>query len=155
VLDRARKAETEATALKTQLKTEQTNSKKTLRDMETELTESKALSQRSEREYITLRESIKGLVEGWKADTDGLKEEMRVREENWKKQEEELGRKYRSLVEQVEAERKTRGGIEELRKEDQRIAAEIEDFLKEEIAKLKEEIERSSRESDEAVVLAK
>lgn len=61
--------------MKTRLKNEQTTSKKTLCKMEIALTESTALSQRSEHEYLTLLKD----VGGWKSDT-ALKEEMPKRD---------------------------------------------------------------------------
>ncbi len=79
LLERARKAEAEASSLKAQLKSETSTSKKTLRGMESSLAEATALSQKSEREYITLRDSIKGLVESFKTDAERLREEMRKR----------------------------------------------------------------------------
>lgn len=81
LLDRARKAEGEAAALKAQLKSETTSSKKSLKEMEGALSESTALSQKSEREYLTLRDSIRGMTEGWKADVGALREELKSREE--------------------------------------------------------------------------
>src|SRR5882762_3891669 len=81
VLERARKAETEAASLKTQLKAETINNKKSIRDMEAALSESTALSQKSEREYITLRDSLKSMTESWKQDIERLRDEMRKKEE--------------------------------------------------------------------------
>ena len=63
MLERARKAEAEVISLKSQLKNETTTSKKTIRDMESSLTECTARTQKAEREYAVLRDSIKGLVE--------------------------------------------------------------------------------------------
>jgi hypothetical protein len=60
-LERARKAEAEAVAPKAQLKTETTTSKKLLRETETALAESTALSSKCEREYIALGDSLRGM----------------------------------------------------------------------------------------------
>jgi hypothetical protein len=69
VLERARKAEAKVVSLKAQLKAETTSSKKSLCEMEVALTESTqagtALSSKSEREYITLRDSLKGMKTAW------------------------------------------------------------------------------------------
>ena len=84
MLERARKAEAETVTLKTQLKAETTNSKKSLREMEAALAESTALSSKSEHEYITLRDSLKGMKVAWRADVDSLREDMCKREERWR-----------------------------------------------------------------------
>jgi hypothetical protein len=47
--------------------------------MEAALSESSALFKKSEREYIILQDSIKGIVENWKSDTENLRDGMRKR----------------------------------------------------------------------------
>jgi predicted nucleic acid-binding Zn-ribbon protein len=155
VLERARKAESEAAALKAQLKSETSTAKKTLRELETALTESTALSQRSEREYITLRESIKGMVEGWKTDTENLREEMRKREERWRKEAEMVGQKYRKLVEEVKAVQDERGTVEALRAEDHKTTKELEDAFREELDRLKAEVARTDEATGTACETAR
>ncbi|KAJ6488066.1 hypothetical protein DFH09DRAFT_1209896 [Mycena vulgaris] len=150
VLERARKAEAEATTLRTQLKSETSTSKKTIREMETALTESTALSQKSEREYITLRDSLKGLVEGWKSDTDRLREEMTKREEKWRGEAESVGKKYRLLLEEIQASGEGRAEIKRAREEEQAASRELEKAWQEEIERLKAEVDKSSKESEEA-----
>ncbi|KAJ6619935.1 hypothetical protein B0H10DRAFT_2163738 [Mycena sp. CBHHK59/15] len=150
VLDRARKAEAEAATLKTQLKTETGTAKKTIREMESALAESTALSQKSEREYITLRESMKGLVESWKNDTERLREEMTRREEKWRGEAESVGKKYRLLVEEIQSASEGRAEVKRVREEDAAAARELEKAWQDEIARLKGEVERSAKESDEA-----
>ncbi|KAF7370473.1 hypothetical protein MSAN_00679100 [Mycena sanguinolenta] len=150
VLERARKAEAEAAALKTQLKTETTTSKKAVRDMETALAESTALSQKSEREYITLRDSIKGLVEGFKSDTDRLRAEMTKREEKWRGEAESAGKKYRLLLEKIKDAGEGRAEIKAAREAEQAAQRELQKGWQEEIQRLKEEIDRSSKESEES-----
>ncbi|KAJ7043781.1 hypothetical protein C8F04DRAFT_1073271 [Mycena alexandri] len=149
VLDRARKAEAEAATLKTQLKSETGTSKKALREMETALAESTALSQKSEREYITLRDSIKALVEGFKSDTARLREEMTKREEKWRGEAESVGKKYRLLLEEIKGAGEGRAEIQAAREADAVAAQELEKGWQEEIARLKGEVERSSKESEE------
>lgn len=61
--------------------------------MEAATSEAVAVSQRSEREYLALRESVAGLVEGWKGDVKELRGEMKKREERWSKDAEETGAK--------------------------------------------------------------
>jgi chromosome segregation ATPase len=155
VLERARKAEADATSLKSQLKTETTNSKKALREMEAALSESTALSQKSEREYITLRDSIQGLVDSWKTDTERLREEMRKREEKWRKEAELVGSKYKKLVEDVRTAHTDRAKVTDLRVEVDHVSKEIEDGFREEIERLKAEVEQSSEDSETAGQIAK
>ena len=135
MLERARKAEAEVISLKSQLKNETTTSKKTIRDMESSLTECTARTQKAEREYAVLRDSIKGLVSSFERDAVSLREEMARREEKLKTESEEMGRKYRSLLEAVRKERES-GGLGEVRwllHENKRIAENMEVALKEEL----------------------
>jgi hypothetical protein len=155
VLERARKAEAEAATLKTQLKTETTTSKKTVQEMKTALSESSALSQKSEREYLTLRDSIKGLVESWKIDTERLREEMRLREEKWKAEAESASKKYNELLEEVKSAEVTRTELKVLQEEDKKVAKKVERAWQDDISKLKEEVDRSSKESDDTKNIAK
>ncbi|GLB41642.1 hypothetical protein LshimejAT787_1002420 [Lyophyllum shimeji] len=155
VLERARKAEAEAAALKTQLKTETTTAKKSVQEMKTALSESTALSQKCEREYITLRDSIKGLVESWKADTERLREEMLKREEKVKAEAEAVGKKYKLLLEEVRNAEGGRAEVKKLRELDKRVAEDVEQAWKDEIARLKAEVEKSSKESEAAAATAR
>ncbi|KAJ8516491.1 hypothetical protein ONZ45_g6203 [Pleurotus djamor] len=155
VLERARKAEAEAAQLKAQLKTETTTSKKSLREMESALTESTALSQKSEREYITLRDSVKGLVEGFKSDTDKLRDEMRKREDKLRAECESVGRKYKRLLEEVKNAETQRKHVKELREEDKKKEKEVESMWTQQVEKMKAEVERHSAESQKASNTAK
>ncbi|KAK7012851.1 hypothetical protein R3P38DRAFT_3402288 [Favolaschia claudopus] len=155
VLERARKAEAEATTLKTQLKSETTTSKKTMREMETALAESTALSSKSEREYITLRDSMKGLVEGFKSDTDRLRAEMTKREEKLRGEAESAGKKYRKLLEEIKGSGEGRAEIKAAREADQAAERELENGWQEEIRQLKEEVNRSNTESEETAETAR
>jgi len=89
--------------LKSQLKTDTTTTKKAMKEMDAQLTEAKAISQRSEREYITLRDSIRHLTEQWQKEVQDLKEEFQSKEDTWRKQIEDSGSKYRSLMKLVQA----------------------------------------------------
>ncbi|EAU90405.2 hypothetical protein CC1G_00789 [Coprinopsis cinerea okayama7 len=155
VLERARKAEAEAAALKQQLKSETTTSKKTLREMEAALAESTALSSKSEREYITLRDSIKGMVESWKRDTDRLREEINKREAKWKAEGEKIAKDYKQLVQELKKAEKAREDLEKLKKQDEVKNKEVEQMWSDEIAKMREELEKSNQETDKAVKTAK
>ena len=150
VLDRARKAEAEAVALKAQLKAETTSSKKSLREMETALTESTALSSKSEREYIALRDSLKGMKSTWRADVESLREDMRKREEKWRSEADTAGKKYTKLVEESKARRTDVQNVEKLREEDARIRCEVEEEFREQIRALKEQVQSSSAASQKA-----
>lgn len=149
VLERARKAETESTALKTQLKSETSTSKKTIREMELALAESTALSQKSEREYITLRDSIKSLTESWKADTDRLRDEMRRREERLRNEAESVGKKYRLLLEEIKTNKDSSESVKKLIEEDKKAGKAVEQSWLDEIEKLKEEIQRSTEQGEQ------
>lgn len=155
VLERARKAEAEAMSLKTQLKTETTTTKKAMREMEAALNESTALSQKCEREYITLRDSIKGLVESFKTDTDRLRDEMRHREEKWRSEAEGVGKKYRLLLEKIKGAEEERTDVKKLFEEEKRLNKEVEQAWLEDIQKVKGEVERNNRETEEATDTAK
>ena len=157
MLERARKAEAEVISLKSQLKNETTTSKKTIRDMESSLTECTARTQKAEREYAVLRDSIKGLVESFQTDALTLREEVKRREDKLKADAEEMGRKYRLLLEQVQKERES-GGLGEIKwllHENKRLTEQMEKVLKEEMGELRGEVDRHAQESDEAIQTAK
>ncbi|KZS90772.1 hypothetical protein SISNIDRAFT_457377 [Sistotremastrum niveocremeum HHB9708] len=154
VLERARKAEAEAQQLKTQFKTESTASKKAVREMESQLTESQALSQKSEREYITLKASIKDLVDGWHRDLEGLKADFAKREEAMKKEAEEVAVKYRSLMKLVQATQSERARLAALKEEKVKVETELENNFRAELESLKEQVSKSSLDQEAANKLA-
>lgn len=159
VLERARKAEAEVISLKSQLKLETTNSKKSIRDMDSTLADATARSQKAEREYVVLRDSLKGLVASFQADTDSLREEMRRREEKVMREAEEMGKRYRQLVEEVRKEREEGGAglgeVKQLKEKNDRIRKEVEESFREDIEQLRAEVEKSGKESEEAWRTAK
>ena len=157
VLERARKAETEAASLKAQLKSESTSNKKSLRDMDHALSESRTLSQKSEREYITLRDSLKSMTEGWKEDTERLREEMTKREEKLRAEAESMGRKYKRLVEELKSAKDggAKDSVISLRAEDERIRVKIEEAFREEIGALRREMDKVAGDGEEANQTAK
>ncbi|PVG00752.1 hypothetical protein CPB86DRAFT_700554 [Serendipita vermifera] len=154
VLERARKAESEAAELRAQLKTDSTSQKKALREMEVSLAESTALSSKSQREYVTLKDSIKGLEEGWQTDIDTLRVEMKKREEKWKKEVDEVNLKYKGLVKLTQAAQAERAKMEALKAESRALDAKFEEVFKEELRSLADAIQQSSKKSDEANVTA-
>ncbi|KAF8075147.1 hypothetical protein FPV67DRAFT_1665877 [Lyophyllum atratum] len=155
VLERARKAEAEAASLKSQLKNETSSAKKSVQEMKTALSESTALSQKSEREYITLRDSIKGLVESWKADTERLQEEMLKRENKVKAEAETVGKKYKILLEEVKLAEGGRAEVKKLRELDKQVASDVQQAWQDEIAQMRAEVEKSSKESEAATTTAR
>ncbi|KZT07329.1 uncharacterized protein LAESUDRAFT_736553 [Laetiporus sulphureus 93-53] len=154
VLERARKAEAEVIELKAQFKLETTTSKKSLRDMDTSLAEATARSQKAEREYVTLRDSMKGLVESFRADTEGVREEMRRREEKLQREAQELGKRYAKLVEEVRKEREQggmgMGDVRQLKEEYGQVGKQLEESFREDIGALRAEVERVGKDNDEA-----
>jgi len=144
-LERARKAEAEAANLKSQLKTETTTSKKTIREMEAALSESTALSQKSEREYITLRDSLKSMTESWKQDTDRLRDEMRKKEEKQQAEAQRIGKLYRDGQEV----------LNKLKEEDRKCSEDVNIYWKKEIEAMKVEVEKDSKNSEQALKTAK
>lgn len=154
VLERARKAEAEATSLKAQLKSETTSSKKSIREMEHALSESTALSQKSEREYIILRDSLKKMAEDWKGDAEKLREEMTRREEKLRAEAESMGKKYRMLVDEVKGSAR-KDSIASLKAEDDSLRTQIEDAFREEIAALRTEMDKVAGDGAEANATAR
>lgn len=59
------------------MKEETSASKKAAKDMQTTLSQAKAVAQRSEREYVQLRETLTSMREGWRKEVEMLKEQMR------------------------------------------------------------------------------
>lgn len=123
--------------------------------MEVALNESTALSQKCEREYITLRDSIKGLVESFKKDSDRLRDEMRRREEALRGEAESAGKKYKLLVEKIKSAEGERIDVKKLFEEEKRLNKEVEQAWLEDIQRLKAEIEKSDKETEEATSTAK
>ncbi|KAG8744975.1 hypothetical protein FRC10_009083 [Ceratobasidium sp. 414] len=142
LLDRARKSENECQLLKNQLKTETNNSKKSLRDMETTLAEAKTVAQRSEREYVQLRDAMTSLREGWRTEVEGLREQMKTS----RTEAQEAITKQRALVKLLEEQRTERRNMDKLHAERQAIEEEFAKQFKEQLSQALESVEKSSRE---------
>lgn len=123
--------------------------------MEASLAESTALSQKSEREYITLRDSIKGMVETWKQDTDRLHQEMKRREDKLVAEAQRAGKMYKDLVEQIKKKNESQVLVSKLKEENDEHTKEVEAYWTKQIEVMKEEIERQTRNSEEANKTAK
>jgi hypothetical protein len=102
-----------------------------------------------------LRDSLRSLTDGFKSDHATLREEMRRREERVRKEADEMGKKYRALLEETRAAEEARAEVRRAGKEKEENAGRIREAWKEEIDAMKEEVARSSKESEEAVQLAK
>ena len=114
------------------------------------MAESTALSSKSEREYITLRDSLKGMKAAWRADVDGLREEMRKREEHLRSEAETGGKKFAKLLEESKARKADAQNVEQLCEQNTRIRREVEEDFREQISTLKKEVESSSEASKKA-----
>jgi len=123
--------------------------------MEASLAESTALSQKSEREYITLRDSIKGMVETWKQDTDRLHQEMKRREDKLVAEAQRAGKMYKDLVEQIKKKNESQVLVSKLKEENDEHTKEVEAYWTKQIEVMKGEIERQTRNSEEANKTAK
>ncbi|KAK0501606.1 hypothetical protein EDD18DRAFT_1307117 [Armillaria luteobubalina] len=133
-------------SLKTQLKSETSTSKKALRGMESSLAEATALSQ---------KDSIKGLVESFKTDTERLRDEMRKREDRMKKDTEAIAVKYQALLEEVEGCKGLKEELERTRAENQKRGEETEKIWMSDIQSLKAEMRESIRMGEEDSATAK
>lgn len=122
--------------------------------MEAALADATARTQKAEREYTVLRDSLKGLVAGFQADTDALREEMRTREEKVLKEAAEMGARYTQLVKEVRREREDGSSVvgeaRRLREENERIRKEVEESFRDDIAQLRVEVDRQGKDSDQA-----
>ncbi|KAG8952174.1 hypothetical protein FRC03_012231 [Tulasnella sp. 419] len=146
ILERARKAEAEVITLKSQVKTEVQNNKRNANTV----SEAVAQSQKSQREYTTLRDSITGLAQGWKQEVKDLREEMKKKDEQWKAECEELAVKYKALVKLVQATKSDNTKFESVKAETNAANAKFEEYMKSQLQSLSAAIEKSSQDSDEA-----
>lgn len=146
VLERARKAEAEAQTLKTQLKTEAANAKKSV----STVTEAVAQSQKAQREYTTLRDSITGMTEGWKKEVKDLQDQMRKRDEAWREEVKEVTVKHNSLVKLVKATSAERSKVEALKTEGSTLDKQFEEAMRAEIKKMSAEVTRSTEDAERA-----
>jgi gamma-glutamylcysteine synthetase len=118
--------------------------------MESALSESTALSQKSEREYITLRDSIKGMTETWKQDTERLREEMRKREEKLQAEAQRLGKMYSDLAKEIQKSNEGKQTVKKLEEQDQKLSGDVEKYWAEQIQFMKQEVEKEARNSEQA-----
>ena len=155
LLERARKAESEVITLRAQLKSDSTMTKKNLREMEATVAEQRARTQKSEREYTTLKEGIEGMKRSWKSDIDALREEMNRRDEKSRAEAAVMAKKYRKMADELKASQSGGESIKKMKAEDEKIRKELEDGFRDQIKTLKEEMDQQSKENSEAVQTAR
>ncbi|KAF9645889.1 hypothetical protein BDM02DRAFT_3100708, partial [Thelephora ganbajun] len=155
LLERARKAESEVITLRAQLKSDSTMTKKNLREMEATVAEQRSRTQKSEREYTTLKESIDGMKRNWKTDIDALREEMNRRDDKARAEAAGMAKKYRKMADELKASQTDGESIKKMKAEDGKIRKEIEDGFRDQIRMLKEEMAEQTKENSEAVNTAR
>lgn len=89
VLDRARTAESTLAEHASTRKALEQSTKKSLQQMTTQLKEAQLSQQRSEREAVSLRDSVKSLRDVWAREVRAVREEMKRSEEKGQQEREE------------------------------------------------------------------
>lgn len=129
--------------------------KKNLREMEATVSEQRARTQKSEREYTTLKESIEGMKRNWKTDIDALREEVNKKDEKGRAEASVIAKKYRKMADELKASQTGGESIKKMKAEDEKIRKEIEDGFRDQIKMLKEEMAKQANENSEAVDTAR
>ncbi|KAJ1306616.1 hypothetical protein OPQ81_007613 [Rhizoctonia solani] len=149
--DRARKAEAEVLALKSQLKEETSVSKKSIKEMQTTLSQAKAVAQRSEREYVQLRDTLSGMREGWRKEVESLREQMRGSQN----EAQEALSKQIILLKLLEEQKAEREKMDKLHAEYRVLQDEFTNQFRSELATALAAVEKSARDCDTAGRTAK
>ncbi|KAK0466916.1 uncharacterized protein EV420DRAFT_1698955 [Desarmillaria tabescens] len=113
------------------------------------LAEATALSQKSEREYITLRDSIKGLI------PTGYEKRCENERNGMKKDTETIAVKYQALLEEVEGCKGLKEELERTRAENRKRGEETEKMWMSDIQSLKAEVGESVRMGEKDSATAK
>jgi len=129
--------------------------KKNLREMEATVAEQRSRTQKSEREYTTLKESIEGMKRNWRTDIDSLREEMNRRDEKARSEAAAMAKKYRKMADELKASQTDGESIKKMKAEDEKIRKEIEDGFRDQIKILKDEMTKQAKENSEAVDTAR
>jgi chromosome segregation ATPase len=129
--------------------------KKSVRDMEATVAEQRARTQKSEREYTTLKESIEGMKRHWKSDIDAVREEVNRRDEKSRADGAVIAKKYRKMADELKASQTGGESIKKMKAEDEKIRKELEDGFRDQIKTLKEEMAKQAKENSEAVDTAR
>ena len=129
--------------------------KKHVREMEATVAEQRSRTQKSEREYTTLKESIDGMKRNWKTDIDALREEVSRRDEKARTEGVVMAKKYRKMADELKASQTGGESIKKMKAEDEKIRKEIEDGFRDQIKLLKDEMAEQAKENSEAVNTAR
>ena len=129
--------------------------KKNLREMEATVAEQRSRTQKSEREYTTLKDSIEGMKRNWRTDIDALREEMNRRDEKARSEAAATAKKYRKMADELKASQTDGESIKKMKTEDEKIRKEIEDGFRDQITLLKGEMAEQAKENSEAVNTAR
>lgn len=129
--------------------------KKNLREMEATVAEQRSRTQKSEREYTTLKEGIEGMKRNWKTDIDALREEINRRDEKARAEAGTMAKKYRKMADELKASQTDGESIKKMKAEDEKIRKEIEDGFRDKIGMLKGEMSKQAKENSEAVETAR
>ncbi|GAB1518435.1 hypothetical protein RhiTH_001494 [Rhizoctonia solani] len=149
--DRARKAEAEVQALKAQLKDETSASKKSMKEMHTTLSQAKAVAQRSEREYVQLRDTLSTMREGWRKEVETLRDQMRGSQN----EAQEALSKQIMLLKLLEDQKVERENMDKLHAEYRAVQDEFTKQFRSELAAALATVEKSARDCDSADRTAK
>jgi len=149
VLERARKAEADVTSLKASLKTTSAEAKKSLRDMEEATNQAVISSQKTSREYVTLRDSVKDMTEGWHREVKLLRDEVARKEKEWKNESEEVGMKYQRLLKLQNSTRAEDGKRETITQTARALDDKFHAYAENVLTKLLMDIERSNAQDEQ------
>ena len=130
-------------------------SKKNLREMEATVAEQRTRTQKSEREYTTLKDSIEGMKRSWRTDIDALRDEMNRRDEKARTEAVVTAKKYRKMADELKGTQTDGESIKKMKAEDEKIRKEIEDGFRGQIKTLKDEMAKQANENSEAVNTAR
>ncbi|KAF8677647.1 hypothetical protein RHS04_05952 [Rhizoctonia solani] len=147
----ARKAEAEVQALKAQLKDETSASKKSMKEMHTTLSQAKAVAQRSEREYVQLRDTLSTMREGWRKEVETLRDQMRGSQN----EAQEALSKQIMLLKLLEDQKVERENMDKLHAEYRAVQDEFTKQFRSELAAALATVEKSARDCDSADRTAK
>ncbi|KAF8738920.1 hypothetical protein RHS02_05431, partial [Rhizoctonia solani] len=147
----ARKAEAEVQALKAQLKDETSATKKSMKEMHTTLSQAKAVAQRSEREYVQLRDTLSTMREGWRKEVETLRDQMRGSQN----EAQEALSKQIMLLKLLEDQKVERENMDKLHAEYRAVQDEFTKQFRSELAAALATVERSARDCDSADRTAK
>ena len=129
--------------------------KKNLREMEATVAEQRSRTQKSEREYTTLKDSIDGMKRNWKNDIEALREEVNRRDEKARAEGTVMAKKYRKMADELKASQTGGESIKKMKAEDEKVRKEIEDGFRDQIKTLKDEMAKQANENSEAVNTAR